>query len=122
MIGRGVFGNPWVFNPETRYDLPRWRERLRVMLEHTQLFDQFYGNGRNFEIMKKFYKAYSSDFPDAKELRLRLMDCHQPSEVYAVTYEFLARHGVHDLLPELPALAGAGTLAHTVSPAAEETP
>jgi len=114
MVGRGVFGNPWVFRAdEPLHHQPRWLERLTIMLEHTRLFDQTYGRGRNFELMKKFYKAYVSDFPDAKDLRLRLMACHEAAEVELVTHEFLSHHGwsLTDLLagrpPLLPDLAPA---------------
>ncbi len=39
MIGRGIFGNPWLFAER----IPSIEERLRVCLEHTKLFEELYG-------------------------------------------------------------------------------
>ncbi|MDB5188642.1 MAG: tRNA-dihydrouridine synthase [Candidatus Nomurabacteria bacterium] len=49
-------------------------ERLSVMVEHTQLFEQLLGDIKSFSIMKKHYKAYCTGFAGAKELRIKLMD------------------------------------------------
>lgn len=73
MIGRGIFGNPWLFNPKGG---PKSvEEKLAVMLEHTFLFEKVYGGERvkGFDTMKKHYKAYVSGFDGAKELRVELM-------------------------------------------------
>jgi tRNA-dihydrouridine synthase len=50
------------------------QERLRVLLEHTKLFEELLGDIKSFAIMKKHYKAYCTGFAGAKELRIRLMD------------------------------------------------
>lgn len=81
MIGRGIFGNPWCF---TNVDAVRegkldttaisLEERLRVMIEHTYLFEELMVEHKSFEIMKKHYKAYVHGFDGAKELRLELME------------------------------------------------
>ena len=72
MIGRGIFGNPWVFNREVGRDEVSVKERLRVMVEHTKRFEAMLPM-KSFAIMKKHYKAYVEGF-DAKELRMRLME------------------------------------------------
>jgi nifR3 family TIM-barrel protein len=142
MIGRAIFGNPWLFaslrtslknegtmpakssaqggRPEQRNFLARkylcfWRawfrneksapedhkywlkapsavpiqERLRVMIEHTDLFMKLLGDVKNFAIMKKHYKAYVNGFNGAKELRVKLMEAQNPEEVKAIVDEFL---------------------------------
>lgn len=79
-------------------------EKLRVMVEHTRLYEElFSGNppassgdealraGKSFELMKKHYKAYVHGFPEAKELRVKLMDCHTAKEVERITEEFLKK-------------------------------
>lgn len=82
MIGRGIFGNPWCFaRPEARPDLGL---RLSVMLEHTRLFEELLGAHKNFDIMKKHYKAYVSGFDGAKELRVKLMEAKSADEVGAI--------------------------------------
>lgn len=49
-------------------------ERLSVMVEHAELFEQYLGETKSFSIMKKHFKAYCTGFAGAKELRIRLMD------------------------------------------------
>jgi tRNA-dihydrouridine synthase len=74
MIGRGIFGNPWLFNRERDWRLVTTEEKLRVMIEHTYLYEQLLGNHKSFNLMKKHYKAYVSGWDGAKELRVALME------------------------------------------------
>lgn len=89
MIGRGIFGNPWLFSSSHRaeQDIPV-PVRLRVMLEHTRLFEELFSGIKNFDVMKKHYKAYVSGFPGAVDLRIRLMATHSASEVASVLRTF----------------------------------
>jgi nifR3 family TIM-barrel protein len=92
MVGRGIFGNPWFFSGKT----PTLHKRLERMVQHTQLFERLYksnvskkeGALKNFDVMKKHFKAYCSGFDGAKELRIRLMDAENAAEVKAVTAAF----------------------------------
>ncbi len=63
MLGRAIFGNPWLFSEYTKY--------------------------KNFAIMKKHYKAYVNGFDGAKELRMKLMEANSASEVEEIANEFL---------------------------------
>jgi len=87
MIGRGIFGNPWFFD-EKRKATPTIKEKLRVLIEHTKLFEKLI-KYRNFAVMKKHFKAYVSGFDGAKELRVELMATNSPKEVVKVTNSFL---------------------------------
>lgn len=89
MIGRGVFGNPWRFNPEVRIEDIPLPERLQVMVEHTKLFADTLGDVKNFAIMKKHYKAYVHGFDGAKELRTALMETNSAEEVEVLVEAFL---------------------------------
>jgi tRNA-dihydrouridine synthase len=64
-------------------------EKLRVMVEHTKLFEELLGDIKSFAIMKKHYKAYVHGFDGAKELRVKLMDAIDANEVEKITTEFL---------------------------------
>ncbi len=64
-------------------------ERLRVLVEHTRLFEELLGDIKSFAIMKKHYKAYCTGFPSAKELRMELMDAKDSGEVQQVVERFL---------------------------------
>ena len=88
MIGRGIFGNPWLFKDKTNFN-PSIKEKLKVMVEHTKLFQKILGKKRNFSIMKKHFKAYANGFYGAKELRVELMETRDPKGVEGVVNKFL---------------------------------
>lgn len=71
MIGRGVFGNPWVFvtseKAKTKKDL------LNLALYHVELYEKTWGERKNFSILKKFFKMYVKGFRGASDLRIKLM-------------------------------------------------
>jgi nifR3 family TIM-barrel protein len=90
MLGRAVFGNPWLFDHDKEEIIVR--EKLTVMLEHTKLYEEELGEYKNFNIMKKHYKAYVNGFPHAKELRMQLMDANNYVEIEERTHQFMAEN------------------------------
>lgn len=121
MIGRGIFGNPWLFSPFAKgrgplsgegfhgtkssvasdhppFEKEEVKEKLRVALEHTRLFESLYGPAKNgerwlkdFANMKKHFKAYVNGFDGAKELRIKMMEAEKVEEIEFLVHEFLAR-------------------------------
>ncbi len=114
MLGRAIFGTPWLFNPASELASqrssgflpgadqtfvqnipPLIEERLRIAVEHTKLFEELLGNpsagGKSFAIMKKHFKAYVEGFPGAKELRIELMEADNAVEVENIIETFLLR-------------------------------
>jgi tRNA-dihydrouridine synthase len=89
MLGRAIFGNPWLFS---RHPVPHLSERLGVMVEHTKLFEELLPH-KNFAIMKKHYKAYVNNFPGAAELRAELMEAPDASRIEAIVHSWLAKNG-----------------------------
>ncbi len=111
MLGRAIFGNPWLFSSLTSQNsqnfpalpslrglrhgenfksfVPSVKEKLKVMIEHTKLFEELLGKYKNFALMKKHYKAYVNGFDGAKELRVKLMECQNSSEIELIVKEFL---------------------------------
>ncbi len=104
MFGRAIFGNPWLFrnidhhrNPDASQDLKKRdpesssglqvSERMRAMLEHTKLFEQEFTGIKNFEVMKKHFKAYVNGFDGAKELRTKLMETKNYAEVEQIVLD-----------------------------------
>lgn len=85
MLGRAIFGNPWLFSEK----IPTIEEKLKVMVEHTKLFEELLGKHKNFAIMKKHYKAYVNGFDGAKELRVKLMEADSAREIESMVKEFL---------------------------------
>ena len=88
MIGRGVFGNPWFFNSEIKKENLLIAEQLKVMVEHTKLFEELCSY-KSFAVMKKHYKAYCHGFDGAKELRVKLMEAGNATEVGKLVDEFI---------------------------------
>lgn len=84
MLGRAIFGNPWLF-AETK---PSREEKLRVMVEHTKLYEELLPE-KSFAIMKKHYKAYVNGFEGAAELRAALMNAPDAEAVEAIVLQFL---------------------------------
>lgn len=85
MLGRALFGNPWLFSGLTKpvegegddiyaSYVPLIREKLETAIAHTELFVKHLGDIKNFAIMKKHFKAYINGFDNAKELRMELME------------------------------------------------
>jgi len=81
MLGRAIFGNPWLF-ANVGFTKPHIgiQEQLRVMVEHTKLFEELLPH-KSFAIMKKHYKAYVNGFDGAAELRGELMRAENATEV-----------------------------------------
>jgi nifR3 family TIM-barrel protein len=86
MLGRAIFGNPWLFAKKEKV---LESEKLKVLVEHTKLFEEMLGKYKNFAIMKKHYKAYVNGWEGAKELRMKLMEKNNASEVENIINEFL---------------------------------
>lgn len=83
MLGRAIFGNPWLFKGA----VPTTEEKLRVMLEHTKLFMELLGGTKSFALMKKHYKAYVNNFDGAKELRVKLVEADTVQEIEQILKE-----------------------------------
>ncbi len=101
MIGRAVFGNPWIFsglpknNSKSKILInftPTLKQKLKVMLKHTKQYEKILGKVKNFANMKKHYKAYVNGFDGAKELRIKLMETHSYKEVEKIVKDFLINY------------------------------
>ncbi len=115
MIGRGIFGQPWLFansakSLTTKRELSRHaldeevslEERLLTLVKHSQLFAKYYlpgptnqklfaGHTKNFAVMKKHFKAYVRDFAGSSELRAKLMECDNAEAVEKIIKIFLTK-------------------------------
>ncbi len=90
MIGRGVFGNPWLFDAtKTKVTV---RERLEATITLTEFFEQAWGDTKNFELLKKHFQAYVVGFSGARELRAELMLTHDGRAVRSAIEHFLTTH------------------------------
>ncbi|MEK7461886.1 MAG: tRNA-dihydrouridine synthase [Patescibacteria group bacterium] len=95
MLGRAIFGNPWLFTESQ----PSLEEKLKVLIKHTKLFEELLGGYKSFAIMKKHFKAYITGFDarptewsfgrGAGDLRVRLMDANNADEVERIINNFI---------------------------------
>ncbi len=93
MLGKAIFGNPWLFHPDIDPRTIPIQERLRVLCEHTRLFEEILSQ-KSFALMKKHYKSYVSDFTGAHELRALLMEQETSDGIEMVVNRFLAKHPI----------------------------
>lgn len=90
MLGRAIFGNPWLFSSlHGKQVIPTISEKLNVLVEHTKLYEKLLGDIKSFAIMKKHFKAYVNGFEGAKEFRTELMEAKDAKEVGKKVKEYL---------------------------------
>ena len=89
MIGRGIFGTPWLFDSKMKGEVAP-EERLKIMLEHALLFEKKFVGIKNFAVMKKHFKAYVSGWEGAKELRMQLMETENAAQVKKIVKGYLS--------------------------------
>jgi tRNA-dihydrouridine synthase len=82
MVGRGIFSNPWFFNRQAKEPSPE--EKLRLLYTHASLFTQTWTSEKNFAILKRFFKIYTSGFTGAAQLRTDLMETSSIQEVHDI--------------------------------------
>lgn len=121
MIGRGCFGNPWIFNKNIQViKRGNWKQNIFLRFLPQSWTKKIMGDSRytvsnisldqklrvmvehsklfcellphkNFATMKKHYKAYCHGFPGAKELRMQLMDAPDVLAVEQIVENFLEK-------------------------------
>jgi tRNA-dihydrouridine synthase B len=97
MIGRGAFGNPWIFRDgqlllaaKTPPASPDARERFTVALEHARLALRLQGDTRRTVIeFRKHLGWYTRGLHAASDLRQRLFQIESIAEAEAIFLEYL---------------------------------
>lgn len=79
MLGRAMFGNPWVFAGKKSEDTPL-AEKLAALIELAHGFEKI-SPPKNFAILKKHIKAFVTGFDGAADLRARLMAAESATEL-----------------------------------------
>ncbi|NCN06008.1 MAG: tRNA-dihydrouridine synthase [Spirochaetales bacterium] len=90
MAGRGIFENPFLFarlpdgsSAPHFHDLDE-QGHLFWARKHLKAYEDHYGAGRNYEIMKKFFKIYLRGYPGAEDFRPRIMETHSYAEAWSL--------------------------------------
>lgn len=84
MIGRGMFGNPWVFTGRKVEEISL-EEKLAALVELARRFEAL-TPPKHFAILKKHIKAFVTGFDGAAELRTRLMEAENAAELEAAIH------------------------------------
>lgn len=79
MIGRGMFGNPWVFAGRKPEDT-LLEEKLAALTGLAHSFEQFSPH-KSFAILKKHIKAFVTGFEGAVEFRAELMKAESAADL-----------------------------------------
>lgn len=87
MIGRGIYGNPFLFNEEKQKTSEQ--EKLLVLIEHLSFFKEIFKKEKSFNLMKKHIGAYVKGFKGAKELRINLMESQNPDQAIKIIKNYL---------------------------------
>jgi nifR3 family TIM-barrel protein len=98
MIGRGAFGNPWLFRDarallegRTKPSSPTAAERFQVALQHARLAITLQGDSRQTVIeFRKHFGWYTKGLHGASELRARLFQVESMAEAEAVFSSYRA--------------------------------
>jgi len=97
MVGRGSFGNPWIFRDGRALldggslpDAPDAAERFAVAAEHAQLALRLQGDSRKTVIeFRKHLGWYTKGLPGASQLRERLFQVESMIDAEAIFREYL---------------------------------
>ncbi len=87
MVGRGIFHNPWLFNREVDINKVTVNERVDLYLKHINLFELTWKE-KNIALLKRFCKTYLNNFPDAVNLREKIMETKSISEMKNILSDF----------------------------------
>lgn len=82
MLGRAMFGNPWVFAGRKPHDTPV-EEKLATLVQLAYGFEKI-KPPKNFALLKKHIKAFVTGFAGAAEFRSKLMEANSANELEAI--------------------------------------
>lgn len=91
MLGRAMFGNPWVFSRSENEpgESRSLKEKLEALVELAHGFENI-SPPKNFAILKKHIKAFVTGFDGAAELRARLMSAENAAEIEKISFDITA--------------------------------
>jgi nifR3 family TIM-barrel protein len=103
MVGRGSFGNPWLFrdarallNGEARPPEPDASEKFAIALQHARLAIELQGDTRHTVIeFRKHFGWYTKGMHGSTELRKKLFQVETMAEAERVFSQYLEREMVN---------------------------
>lgn len=92
MVGRGIFENVYLFNKDIDITKVTPKQKIELLLKHLELFKDTFGDGKHFELMKKFVKCYVNNYPGSSEDREGLMKTKKLQELIEEVVTLLSKH------------------------------
>ena len=80
MIGRGAIGNPWIFSHKNIDDVSH-SDKLQMVLKHSQLNKDFYGETIGVRLFRKHSNRYIANTPKNKAFRHQILTCETIEEL-----------------------------------------
>ena len=98
MIGRGAFGNPWIFRETVQYlqngiciPKPTNEEKYSTILKHLELEIEEKGENIAVKEMRKHISAYTKSMPDSSSFRSKINTMDSAEEVQNCLKEYFAQ-------------------------------
>ena len=88
MIGRRIFTNPWVFNPNVNIENVTTYDRLMALDTHLTAFENCFGDKKHFLTMRKYVRSYVNAFKGAKHFRIALHTARSITQMRDMINEF----------------------------------
>jgi nifR3 family TIM-barrel protein len=103
MVGRGAFGNPWLFRDgrallagEPRPAPPTTEERFAVALAHARLATELQGNTKKTVVeFRKHFGWYTKGLPHGADLRQKLFAVESMAEAEALFVRYVEERQLH---------------------------
>ncbi len=92
MLGRAIYGYPWLFDRRRTRESITVEEKLNIMVEHAQLYEKIFEPKKHFAVMIKHLRAYAAGFVGAKELRVMMENVEDSNHVREQIELFRNRH------------------------------
>jgi len=89
MIGRGIFSNPWIFDPTIDIKKVSVQDKLQLLIDHVSLYTKIWEGKKPYPVLKKFFKIYVSDFSGASQLRAKLMETTTGEQSIAIATDYI---------------------------------
>lgn len=97
MIGRGSFGNPWIFKEvacalnNEKYVPPTAKEKGGIIRKHAEILIETKGQERAMLEFRKHLLTFTKGFPGARELRGKMTSIESLDDVNTVIHEIVTK-------------------------------
>jgi tRNA-dihydrouridine synthase len=89
MIGRGIFKDPYLFANSSPWQSLDPNTKIAMYKKQVQLFIKTYKNReRNPATLKRYAKIYINGFDNASDIRSKIMECSEPSDMLEVIKDY----------------------------------